>query len=291
MERMSHTPISTIIVRVLIKCEDSYLLVRKSSTSDRAGSWEFPGGHLEQDEPLEKAAKREVLEETGLILPELKYHHSGWYSYNKEQRMSVTFSANITSKTVSLSSEHDEYMWVNRSNYNIEELADHYRNTLDELFGSSSVLDKHKQVDDKSTTKYDHIIAYTDGGSRGNPGPSATGYVLMDEGENVIEEGGEYIGITTNNQAEYQAVKLALQQAAKFDPKQIDFFIDSLLVVNQMNGVFKIKNRDLWPIHEAIKELSTQYERVSYTHVRREYNSSADAQVNIVLDSYEHKQK
>ena len=139
---------------------------------------------------------------------------------------------------------------------------------------------------EQMTTEYEQVHIFTDGGSRGNPGESASGYVIMTPDEAVLETGGEYLGITTNNQAEYQAVKLALQQAAKFKPKEIRFFIDSELVVKQMNGQYRIRNRDLWPIHNDIKNLMTSYGSVTFTHVRRELNKIADAEVNRILDSH-----
>lgn len=140
--------------------------------------------------------------------------------------------------------------------------------------------------DEINTTYYDTIHIFTDGGSRGNPGPSASGYVIMTTNEEIIDEGGEYLGITTNNQAEYQAVKLGLQNAIKFKPDTIHFFIDSELVVKQMNGQYKIRNRDLWPIHSDIKKLAEQFNKVDFTHVRREFNKLADSQVNQILDSH-----
>ena len=133
--------------------------------------------------------------------------------------------------------------------------------------------------------KYEKLIVYTDGGSRGNPGPSATGYVIMDDELETIESGGEYLGITTNNQAEYQAVKTGLTEAIKYSPKNIEFRIDSLLVVNQMKGLYKIKNRDLWPVNSSIKQLIEDTDaEVIFVHVKRELNKQADQKVNDVLD-------
>ncbi len=147
-----------------------------------------------------------------------------------------------------------------------------------------AVIDK---VDARKTTIEQGLLKiFTDGGSRGNPGPSASGYVIMNDKDEIIEEGGEYLGITTNNQAEYQAVKLALQSAMKYKPRKVQFYIDSLLVVNQMKGIYKIKNRDLWPIHSDIKSLAEELPDVTFTHVRRELNKLADAKVNEVLDSH-----
>ncbi len=130
-----------------------------------------------------------------------------------------------------------------------------------------------------------HIKLYADGGSRGNPGPSASGYVLMDMNDSIIFKSGVYLGITTNNQAEYQALKFGLLEAEKLGAREVDVYLDSLLVINQMKGIFKVKNRDLWPIYEAIKEQVTHFTKVRFTHVPRELNKLADAEVNEVLDA------
>jgi ribonuclease HI/pterin-4a-carbinolamine dehydratase len=137
-----------------------------------------------------------------------------------------------------------------------------------------------------ATVTYDKVKLYGDGGSRGNPGPSASGYVVLDMDNNVLVDEGVYLGITTNNQAEYTSLKLALEQAKKLGAKEVDVYMDSLLVVNQMKGIFKVKNRDLWPIYESIKQyVSDNFKHVSYTHVPRELNKLADAAVNRALDA------
>ncbi len=147
---------------------------------------------------------------------------------------------------------------------------------------------KHPEIDAKNTLEFPDIKIYTDGGSRGNPGPSAAGWVVFNaHNDATIEEGGEYLGITTNNQAEYQAVKHALETAQRLGARRIDIYMDSLLVVNQMKGVFKVRNRDLWPIHDAIKQLIGSFESVSFTHVPRELNKIADAKVNEILDAHQ----
>ena len=135
-----------------------------------------------------------------------------------------------------------------------------------------------------NTTTIKEVKMYTDGGSRGNPGPSASGYVIYDSDDNLLISGGEYLGITTNNQAEYQAVRYGLKDCAKLNAVIIHIYMDSLLVVNQMNGVFKIKNRELWPIHSDIKKLIDRFKKVTFTHVPRELNKAADAEVNRILD-------
>ncbi|MEK7599414.1 MAG: reverse transcriptase-like protein [Patescibacteria group bacterium] len=130
----------------------------------------------------------------------------------------------------------------------------------------------------------DKVKIFGDGGSRGNPGPSASGFVVLDMEDNVLVDKGVYLGVTTNNQAEYTALKLALEECLKMGVREVEAYMDSLLVVNQMKGIFKVKNRDLWPIHDAIKQLVPKFEHVSFTHVPREFNKLADAAVNRALD-------
>lgn len=130
----------------------------------------------------------------------------------------------------------------------------------------------------------DRVKVFTDGGSRGNPGPSASGFVIMDEEENLLADKGVYLGVTTNNQAEYTALKLALEECLKMGVRAVQVYMDSLLVVNQMKGIFKVKNRDLWPIYDAIKKLAAQFDEISFSHVPREFNKLADAAVNRALD-------
>ena len=126
---------------------------------------------------------------------------------------------------------------------------------------------------------------YSDGGSRGNPGPSAYGYVLFTPDDEVISEGAEYLGITTNNQAEYQSLKHGVEDALKHNIQELEVYMDSMLVVNQMKGIYKVKNRDLWPIYNNIKQQATKFKKITYQHVPREHNKHADALVNEALDA------
>lgn len=143
----------------------------------------------------------------------------------------------------------------------------------------------HEPTETPATAGLKEVKLFADGGSRGNPGPSASGFVLLDMQDNVIFESGMYLGITTNNQAEYQALKFALEQARRMGVREVHAYMDSLLVINQMKGIFKVKNRDLWPIHEAIKTMLPDFAKVTFTHVPRELNKLADAEVNKCLDA------
>lgn len=138
---------------------------------------------------------------------------------------------------------------------------------------------------DKKATNYTEVQLYADGGSRGNPGPSASGFVLLDMSGNVVYQEGVYLGITTNNQAEYQALRLGLEAALeKLRAREVHVYMDSMLVVNQMKHIFKVKNRDLWPIHDACTKLVAKFRKVNFDHVPRELNKLADGEVNRALD-------
>jgi ribonuclease HI len=102
----------------------------------------------------------------------------------------------------------------------------------------------------------------------------------------VLHQQGIYLGITTNNQAEYQALRFALECAyERFQAREVHVYMDSLLVVNQMKKIFKVKNRDLWPVHDSIQKLLEKFEKVTFDHVPRELNKLADAEVNKTLDA------
>ena len=175
----------------------------------------------------------------------------------------------------------------------LEDAIEHYRKYYGQNVDDDTIV-KILRFDFESTEPSEQVKQsamgterlklYADGGSRGNPGPSAGGYVIFDGTGVLVVHKGFYLGITTNNQAEYTALKRALEEARALKAKEVDVYMDSLLVINQLKGIFKVKNRDLWPIHDSIKQLCTQFVRVSFTQVPRELNKLADAAVNQALD-------
>lgn len=140
-------------------------------------------------------------------------------------------------------------------------------------------------IQDKDVTDLTEVKMYADGGSRGNPGPSASGYALLLMDDTVVFQGGNYLGVTTNNQAEYNGLKMGLDEAALRGAKIVHVYMDSLLVINQMKGVYKVKNMELAPVHQAIKQSLNRFQKVTFTHVPRELNKLADSMVNETLDA------
>jgi ribonuclease HI len=124
---------------------------------------------------------------------------------------------------------------------------------------------------------------FTDGASRGNPGPSGAGGVILLN--DVISEISEPLGITTNNVAEYIALKLTLERAIELHIDTVEVFMDSKLVVEQMNKRWKIKNERLKEIHIEIQGLIPHFKSISFTHIYRHLNTHADGLANKAIDS------
>lgn len=125
----------------------------------------------------------------------------------------------------------------------------------------------------------------TDGGSRGNPGPSGIGVVIEDlETGKVIETHKKFLGTTTNNQAEYKAVILGLERCKELGAKMVEVLADSELLIRQANGEYKVKNVDLQARFREMRALVVAIGRVTFRHVYREQNKAADALANKAMD-------
>ena len=125
----------------------------------------------------------------------------------------------------------------------------------------------------------------TDGGARGNPGPAAFGYVLETEDGTVLAAEGGAIGVATNNVAEYRALVEGLRKAAELQLDEVDVVSDSELLVRQMSGEYKVKNKTLRELYEEATGLADRFDKVTYAAVRREHNELADRLVNEALDA------
>jgi ribonuclease HI len=127
---------------------------------------------------------------------------------------------------------------------------------------------------------------FADGGSRGNPGPAASGAVLFDEGGAVLREVGTFLGVATNNVAEWTGLVTGLEAALELGIDDLAVRLDSELVVKQISGQYRVKHEGLIPLHAKAKVLLRKFARVDVQHVRRKENAAADALVNQVLDAH-----
>tara|TARA_R110000782_G_scaffold30891_4_gene76569 strand:+ start:5664 stop:6086 length:423 start_codon:yes stop_codon:yes gene_type:complete len=134
--------------------------------------------------------------------------------------------------------------------------------------------------------KFNEVCLHTDGGSRGNPGPSSIGIFITDKSGGELYSCAKRIGYGTNNRAEYKAIIKGLKLCKRFTRHNVSSFSDSKLVINQLNGIYKVKNPKMKKYYLEVKALETEFNLVTYTHVRRtdSFIVKADMLVNFALD-------
>ncbi len=130
------------------------------------------------------------------------------------------------------------------------------------------------------------LKVYSDGASRGNPGPSAIAFMILTENGKILKRHSKYVGIKTNNQAEYEALISALESASKLTDQEVVCYLDSALVVKHLNGEYQVKNPNLKTLWLKIKELEQKFQKVSFRHVPRtdRYIKEVDWLANQTLD-------
>lgn len=269
------------------------LLKRANGRPSILGKYELPGGKLAYSEQPEDALRRYLHDDAGIHIKSSQLFDAVTYIDHDDRGIQYAVIVYLVTmapdnKPIALSGNYSKYKWHAMSNIQQSELTDLTQLLLG-IIQQDSITEesiKATKPDVAKNASENTVVIYSDGGSRGNPGPSAAGYVILDYRQQVIAQGGEYLGITTNNQAEYQGVRIGLEKALELKYKRVDFKIDSMLVVNQMKGFYRIKNRELWPIHERIRELMKKFDKVTFNHVAREFNQLADGMVNKTLDEH-----
>lgn len=128
------------------------------------------------------------------------------------------------------------------------------------------------------------MVVHTDGAARGNPGPAGAGALVASPEGHVLAEVAEHLGETTNNVAEYTAAILGLERAAALGATSVELRTDSLLLVRQLAGRYRVKAVHLQPLHRRVQELAASFERVRFVHVPREMNVEADRLANLGVD-------
>ncbi len=128
------------------------------------------------------------------------------------------------------------------------------------------------------------LIIHSDGGARGNPGPAGIGAIINREDGQVVAEISQFLGHATNNQAEYQALLAGLEKAVILGADTLDCFLDSELVVKQINREYKVKNKELAPLFLKVYNLTTKFKNIRFIHIPREQNKEADRLANEAMD-------
>ena len=275
-----------VFVIGLAKQNGKMLLAKdKNGTKIAQDVYDLPLVSIREDEQPEDSVKRLFAEQVGMIVGSSRLVDALALVDDPgigEQKIVLIYEVSNLSKELGTKLNRNCLKWVAMSNIHHDMLTP----TANTVLGSIDQLGYGTPPSINSVIDTTKVVIYSDGGSRGNPGPSAAGYVVYDTTGVIISKGGVYIGLTTNNQAEYHGVRIGLEKALELGASKVDYRLDSMLVANQLKGIYKIKNRELWPIYERIKELISEFEKVTFVHVKREQNMFADEVVNNILNQH-----
>ena len=270
----------------IIRGEDGILILKRNrGRSDAPVFWELPTGKIKFGEQPEEAMARSLTEYTGLRTKTIELKDViTFLALEGASRLSnlyIVYELGVDDSSKPIPRDrYTSYKYIkdfsNAANVHLNEAS---LSVFEIIEGK--IVSSHISPRDTASA----VSIYVDGASRGNPGPSGIGYRIVDTDGSILEQGGEFIGFATSRVAEYFAMKNGIEHAIKLGLKTAHFYSDSLMVVNQLNGVFSIKNPDIITIYDAIQKLLENFESVSFTHIPRSENAIADAEANKAIDN------
>ncbi|MBR2841498.1 reverse transcriptase-like protein [Candidatus Saccharibacteria bacterium] len=267
----------------IIKNEEGVLVFRRSrGRSEAPVFWELPTGKIKFGEQPEEAMARSLTDYTGLIASSIKLKDVITFlapeGASQLSNLYIIYELSIEGEIKP--HPHDRY-----TAYKFIKDFTAARIRLSETTTSVLEIESGKVTPEHVSARgaANGITINVDGASRGNPGPAGIGYCIYDN-NHIIERGGEFIGFATSRMAEYYAMKKGIERAIELGYKTVRFISDSLMVVNQLNGIFSVKNQDIAPVYRDIQEQLGQFEAVSFTHVPRSQNMLADSEANAAID-------
>ena len=288
------------VVGIVHKGDDILLLKRSAGRVEGEPVWELPTARISFGEQPEEAMARAIDEYLGNSVETLNLKDVITFValagtsrlYNLYIIYEVTLPEDIK---ITLSDRYTQYKFLKYGVDSVSKMKidDASLSVLSIELGignTDRTLLFNNPIPGESGNIYRNVAngatIYTDGASRGNPGPAGLGYYIIDENGKEVKRGGEFIGFATSRVAEYYGLKEACEQAIELGYKSVRFVSDNLMMINQLNGIYAIKNNDLLPIYNDIKELLKQFDAVAFVHVRREYNKEADEQANLAIDRH-----
>lgn len=276
------------VIGITKRGEELLFLKRAQGRSLELTRYELPTGKIVFGEQPEEAMGRVFLEHTGVRTDRLKLEDVVTFTYldgaSQVGNLYIVYGVEIAEDTsIDVTGErYSAYKWVKLTE--VEGLS------TDQA--SSEVLRIIRAVDAPAVAAgvaravANSAIVYVDGSSRGNPGPAGVGYYIVGPDGTVLRKGGEFIGFNTSRVAEYYAVKEGLEQAIELGLKQVRIVSDNLMVVNQINGVFKVKNSDLVGVNADVRRLLDRFEGWTIEHTMRSNNTKADREANIAIGAW-----
>lgn len=270
------------VVGIVQKDQEILIMKKAQGRVDGAPMWELPTGKIKFGEQPEEAIDRTLEEYLGVEVTKKTVLHDvvtfmAPQGSSQLSNLYIIYSVVLDPDTkIKARERYTAYKYIQpeeMANYRLDEASV----VVLEMEGRGTTQTNYKEVANSATV-------YVDGCSRGNPGPSGIGYKIVGENGQVLLEGGEFIGFATSRVAEYYALRKGCEQALELGLKTVRFVGDNLMMMNQMNGIYKVKNRDVLPIYNDVRELASKFEACAFTHVAREQNVDADRQANLAVD-------
>ncbi len=265
--------------------EDVLLLKKALGRSEAAPEWELLTGKIRFGEQPEEAMARTAYEYLGIELTEVKLRDVVTFTdlagASRQGNLYIIYDISLPETSrINPIDRYTAYKYVKREEMAALKLEDATISTLEILDGriGSTKLETRDAVNGATV--------YVDGGSRGNPGPAAIGYYIVGEDGKEIARGGDFIGFATSRIAEYFAMKEGCLKAKELGLKRVRFVGDNLMMINQLRGIYQVKNQDLMEIYNDIQEILQNFEAVSFVHVRREQNREADLEANKAMEGH-----
>lgn len=272
------------VVGIIRNDEGVLVLKRSRGRSEAPVFWELPTGKIKFGEQPEEAMVRSLAEYTGLVAESLKLRDVITFlapeGSSQLSNLYIVYELGMRKEIKpNPRDRYSAYKFVKDFATSNVKLTETSRLVLDII--DEKVVSEHGAMRETANA----VVINVDGASRGNPGPSGIGYCIHDSNGQIVERGGEFIGFATSRIAEYYAMRKGVDKAIELGYKTVRFISDSLMVVNQLNGVFTVKNSDILPIYQDILEKLGKFEAVSFSHVPRSENTIADAEANEAIDA------
>ena len=268
----------------IIRNENGVLIFKHSrGRSEAPVFWELPTGKIKFGEQPEEAMARSLTEYTGLTASSVKLKDVITFlapeGSSQLSNLYIIYELGVS----------DNRKPTPRDKYSAYKYIKDFANPgvrLNETSMSVIEIEEEKTASSHTSPRdtANSVTVNVDGASRGNPGPAGIGYIIHDHTGRIIERGGEFIGFATSRLAEYYAMRKGVDRAIELGLKSVRFISDSLMVVNQLNGVFSIKNQDIIPIYKDILAKIDNFDAVSFKHVSRSENLLADGEANLAID-------
>lgn len=268
----------------LIKNEEGVLVFKRSrGRSDAPVFWELPTGKIKFGEQPEEAMARSLTEYTGLNASQIKLKDVITFlapeGSSQLSNLYIIYELGISNPVKPTPQDrYTAYKFVKDFTASSVRLNETSMSVLEIEEGKVTP----GRISPRDTAN--SVIINVDGASRGNPGPSGIGYCIHDNNGKITERRGEFIGFATSRMAEYYAMRKGIERAIELGYKSVHFISDSLMVVNQLNGIFHIKNQDIIPVYKDIQKKIENFDAVSFTHVPRSKNMIADSEANAAID-------